>query len=69
LLGYGDRNDVQEENEIRGKEGKEIKMERDRSMEELGDGDINLKKDEEGERMTVGWTNKRDGKETGERGR
>lgn len=37
-------------------------MERDGGMEELGDGDVNLKKVEEGERRkTTGRTNKRDG--------
>lgn len=47
-------------------------MERDRGMEDLGDGDgdVNLKEEEEGEiRATIGRTNKRDGKKTWERGR
>jgi hypothetical protein len=48
---YGDRNDIQEGDEIGGKEGKEIKVERDRSMEELGDEDVKPKEEEEeGER-------------------
>jgi hypothetical protein len=42
-------------------------------MEELGDGDVNFKEEEEEEggerRMTIGRTNKRDGKETREEGR
>jgi hypothetical protein len=60
LLGYGDRNDVQE--------GNEIKMER-KAWKNGRRKCFNLKeRDEEGgRRMAIGRTNKRDGKETRER--